>query len=220
MDPFYLGVLRLKFGLSVVLVLVVVPLSNVTVLCVPRAIGKHVTGLSSCSSSCVIIIGCQLGTGHHRTSSSRLVIIYNPEKEQSRIHWRGRIRKSLVTKYTLLIHFGMFERLRPPFLRELIFESLAKPAHWVAPIREALWSSRIDMPEWKSGCLDPRTLSKFEISSKKLEKWLSPKTFWNAPPIILDEPGYFLACSILKGSKKNFGKFWNSESGHGILCFS
>ena len=52
--PFFLGVLRLKFGLSV-LVVVVVPLSNVTVLCVPRAIGKHVTGLSSCSSSCVII---------------------------------------------------------------------------------------------------------------------------------------------------------------------
>ena len=68
---------------------------------------------------------CQLGTGHHRTSSSRLVIIYNPEKEQSRIHWRGRIRKSLVTKYTLLIHFGMFERLRPPFLRKLFFESVA-----------------------------------------------------------------------------------------------
>ena len=47
-----MGVLRLKYGLSVVLV--VVPLSNVTVLCVPRAIGKHVIGLSSNSNSCVI----------------------------------------------------------------------------------------------------------------------------------------------------------------------
>ena len=194
--------------------------SNVTVLCVPRAIGKHVTGLSSCSSSCVIIIGCQLGTGHHRTSSSRLVIIYNPEKEQSRIHWRGRIRKSLVTKYTLLIHFGMFERLRPPFLRKLIFESLAKPAigwaYCLVPSEKLK-----DWHAWmKIRVLDPRTLSKFEISSKKLEKWLSPKTAWNAPPIILDEPGYFLARSILEGSEKNLGKFGNSKSGHGILCLS
>ena len=164
---------------------------------------------------------CQLGTGHHRTSSSRLVIIYNPEKEQSRIHWRGRIRKSLVTKYTLLIHFGMFERLRPPFLRKLFFESVAmlQLTGWRRSRKpfDAQGSAPGPVP---SGCMIQGLCRKFEISSKKLEKWLSPKTFWNAPPIILDEPGYFLACSILKGSKKNFGKFWNSESGHGILCFS
>ena len=45
------------------------------------------------------------------------------------------------------------------------------------------------------------------------EKWLSPKAFRSGIPIILDEPGYFLACSILKISfKKNLGKILQSRT--------
>tara|TARA_B100000446_G_scaffold81346_1_gene76733 strand:- start:127 stop:435 length:309 start_codon:yes stop_codon:yes gene_type:complete len=36
------------------------------------------------------------------------------------------------------------------------------------------------------------------LSSKILKKWLSPETLQNGIPIILDEPGYFLACSIFQ----------------------
>ena len=57
----------------------------------------------------------------------------------------------------------------------------------------------------------PRVLDdpvgKFVKPFENWEKWLSPETFQNGIPIILDEPGYFLACSIFEISEKTLGNF-------------
>jgi hypothetical protein len=56
----------------------------------------------------------------------------------------------------------------------------------------------------------PRSLKKFvNPLFENWEKWLSPETFQNGIPIILDEPACFLAQSILKFLEKKLWIFQN-----------